>query len=136
MARYKLFIKPSAVKEIEAVVRKKDRQRMITRIRELKKNPRPPGCEKLSGIDKYRLRQGPYRIIYLIQDEEFSVTVVKVGHRKEVYRWASQPAAQAAERKKHISNSRKIIARSLPATLGCWNILLNKQNRGQRWKKK
>ena len=86
MAEYKLFIKPSAVKEIKAVSRKKDRLRIIMRIRELKKNPRPTGCEKLSGIDKYRLRQGPYRIVYLIQDEEFSVTVVKVGHRKEIYR--------------------------------------------------
>lgn len=86
MARYKLFIKPSAVKEIEAVSRKRDRLRIITRIRELENNPRPPGYEKLSGIDKYRLRQGPYRIVYLIQDEEFNITVVKVGHRKEVYR--------------------------------------------------
>jgi mRNA interferase RelE/StbE len=86
VAKYKLFIKPSAVKEIEAEARKKDRLRIIMRIRELKKNPRPTGCEKLSGIDKYRLRQGPYRIVYLIQDEEFSVTVVKVVHRKEVYR--------------------------------------------------
>lgn len=86
MARYKLFIKPSAVKEIEAVDRKRDRRRIIAQIRELEKNPCPPGCEKLSSNDKYRLRQGPYRIVYLIQDEEFSVTVVKVGHRKEVYR--------------------------------------------------
>ncbi len=86
MASYRLLIKPSAAKEIEASP-KKDRLRIIKRIQELSDNPRPPGCEKLSGQDdKYRVRQGAYRIVYSISDEELIVWVVKVGHRREVYR--------------------------------------------------
>lgn len=85
MAKYKLQIKPSAAKEIEAIPQKKDRQRVVDRIRELADNPRPSGCEKLSGQDKYRVRQGPYRIVYAIKDDVLLVYVAKVGHRKEVY---------------------------------------------------
>ncbi|HXV61213.1 MAG TPA: type II toxin-antitoxin system RelE/ParE family toxin [Vicinamibacteria bacterium] len=86
MARYKVFIKPSAAKEIEAVDNVKDRLRIVRRIRRLALEPRPPGCEKLSGEDKYRLRQGEFRIVYAIEDENLIVYVVKVGHRREVYR--------------------------------------------------
>ena len=86
MARYRILIKPSAVKEIEAISEKKHRQRLVDRISKLADNPRPPGCEKLSGQDKYRIRQGRYRIVYSIEDQEFIVYVVKVGHRKDVYR--------------------------------------------------
>jgi mRNA interferase RelE/StbE len=49
-------------------------------------DPRPQGCEKLSGNDKYRIRQGEIRIVYEIADHEFTVTVVKIGHRRDVYR--------------------------------------------------
>lgn len=85
MAKYRLQIKPSAAKEIEAVPSKKDRQRIVERILKLADNPRPPGCEKLSGQDKYRVRQGRYRIVYAIEDDLLLVYVVKVGHRREVY---------------------------------------------------
>ena len=86
MARYKLLIKPSAAKEIESAP-KKDRLRIIKRIQELSSDPRPPGCEKLSGHDdKYRVRQGTYRIVYSISDVGLVICIVKVGHRKEVYR--------------------------------------------------
>ena len=85
MASYKVSIKPSAAKEIEALP-KKDRIRVIKRIKDLSENPRPPGCEKLSGDDKYRVRQGQYRIVYSISDEELVVLVVKVANRREVYR--------------------------------------------------
>ena len=86
MASYRLLIKPSAAKEIEASPRK-DRLRIIKRIQELSSNPRPPGCEKLSGQDdKYRVRQGAYRIVYSISYAELIVCVVKVGHRREIYR--------------------------------------------------
>ena len=85
MASYSLFIKPSAVKEIESVP-KKDRLKIIERINCLAIDPRPPGCEKLSGHDKYRVRQGLYRILYTIKDSDLVVSVVKVGHRREVYR--------------------------------------------------
>jgi len=86
VAKYRILIKPSAVKEIEAISPKKDRQRLVDRISKLSDNPRPPGCEKLSGQDKYRIRQGRYRIVYSIEDQDLVVYVVKVGQRKDVYR--------------------------------------------------
>ena len=86
MARYKILVKPSAVKEIESVPLKRDRQRIVERIGDLTENPRPPGCEKLSGRDKYRLQQGRYRSLYSIEDKDLLVYVVKVAHRKDVYR--------------------------------------------------
>jgi len=86
--KYKVSIKRSAVKEIEAIPQKKERQRIIRRIGQLANDPRPPGSKKLSGHDKYRIRQGSYRIVYSIADSELIVVVVKVGHRKDVYRGA------------------------------------------------
>jgi len=86
VAKYKILIKPSAVKEIEKISRKADRRRIIERIEAFADDPRPPGSQKLSGNDRYRLRQGPYRIIYAIVDDELVVYVVKIGHRKDVYR--------------------------------------------------
>ena len=86
MARFEVLIKRSAVKEIEAISRKRDRQRIVRKIRRLGHDPRPPGCQKLSGRERYRIRQGPYRIIYAIQDQQLIVYVVKVGHRSDVYR--------------------------------------------------
>jgi mRNA interferase RelE/StbE len=85
VASYRLLIKPSAVKELEALPRK-DRQRVVSRIQGLARTPRPAGCEKLSGSDRYRVRQGDYRIIYSIEDVELVVLVVRVGHRRDVYR--------------------------------------------------
>ncbi|HEY5284190.1 MAG TPA: type II toxin-antitoxin system RelE/ParE family toxin, partial [Polyangia bacterium] len=61
-------------------------QRVIAKIQLLASNPRPPGCEKLSGAEKYRIRQGDYRILYEIDDAAKLVTIVKVGNRREVYR--------------------------------------------------
>jgi len=86
VAKYRILIKPSAVKEIEAISPKKDRQRIVGRISKLADNPRPPGCEKLSGQEKYRIRQGRYRIVYSIEDQDLIIYVVKVGHRKDVFR--------------------------------------------------
>lgn len=86
MARFEVRIKRSAVKEIEAVSHKKDRRRIVERIRLLAENPPPPGCRKLSGRNRYRVRQGPYRIIYAVEDAMLTVYVVKVGHRGDVYR--------------------------------------------------
>lgn len=85
MASYRLFIKASAAKEIEALP-KHDRRRIVAKMASLSHDPRPPGCEKLSGLDRYRLRQGNYRILYEIQDLALIVVVVKVGHRHDVYR--------------------------------------------------
>ena len=90
MAKYKILIKPSATKEIESIRNKKDRQRIVRGIQTLTESPRPAGCEKLSGYqNRYRIRQGVYRIVYAIEDEALIVYVVKVGHRKEVYRKGS-----------------------------------------------
>ena len=85
MASYKILIKPSAVKELEAIP-EKDRGRIVYRIQGLAENPRPRGCEKLSDQDKYRLRQGKYRILYQVHDNEVIVVVVRVGKRGEVYK--------------------------------------------------
>ena len=76
MARYKLLITPSAVREIKAIPRKKVRRRITERIRDLADDPRPPGCQKLSGRDRYRLRQGLYRIVYGIQDRSLIVCTI------------------------------------------------------------
>ena len=86
MAKYEVFIKPSAAKELEGAGTKKDRQRIVARIRELTEDPRPPGFQKLSGADKYRIRCGNYRVVYSINDDQFLVQVVKIGHRRDVYR--------------------------------------------------
>ncbi len=85
MANYRLQIKPSAAKEIETIPLK-DRKRLVTKIRGLAEEPRPPGCEKLSGQEKFRLRQGHYRVLYSVDDTEALVVIVKVGHRRDVYR--------------------------------------------------
>jgi mRNA interferase RelE/StbE len=85
VASYRLFIKPSAGKEIEALS-KQERRRIVAKISSLSHDPRPLGCEKLSGQDRYRLRQGNYRILYEIQDLALIVVIVKVGHRRDVYR--------------------------------------------------
>lgn len=86
MPKYSVLIKASAVKEIESIGSKRDRQAIVSLIEALAENPRPHGCEKLSGQEKYRLRKGRYRVVYSIGDQELIVFVVKVGHRKDVYR--------------------------------------------------
>ena len=83
MASYNLVITKSAAKELERVPGK-DRRRVVERIGALAHNPGPPGCEKLSGEDKYRVRHGDYRILYEIVDDQLIVTVVRVGHRRDV----------------------------------------------------
>lgn len=88
MGKYKVFIKPSAVREIEAVPQKKIRQQIVRRIEDLATDPRPNGSKKLTGHDRYRLRQGVYRIVYAVEDDKLVVYIVKVGRRKDVYRGA------------------------------------------------
>lgn len=86
MGRYRVLIKASAAKELQAVSNKRDRQRIVRRIQGLQNDPRPPGSQKLSGRERYRIRQGQYRIVYGIEKDELIVCVVKIGHRKDVYR--------------------------------------------------
>lgn len=85
MANYEVEVKKSAAKEI-ADLPSKDIQRIVEKIQNLRANPRPSGSEKLSGDDKYRIRQGTYRVLYEIDDATLTVTVVKIAHRREVYR--------------------------------------------------
>ncbi len=86
MARYSLRIKKSARKELASIATKADRRRIIRRIESLADNPRPRGALKLSGLERYRIRQGRYRILYTIEDMVLFVHVIKIGDRKDVYR--------------------------------------------------
>jgi mRNA interferase RelE/StbE len=85
MAAYKLLFKESVQKDFHGIP-KKDLRKILSRIKILGGDPRPPGCEKLTGQDRYRMRQGRYRVLYSVEDEERTVTIVKVGHRKDIYR--------------------------------------------------
>jgi len=85
MGKYKLIFKKSVLKDLRSIP-KKDVVRISRCLDNLVDNPRPPGSEKLSDQERYRIRQGLYRIIYEINDDVLMVVVVKVGHRKEVYR--------------------------------------------------
>ena len=82
---YKILIKRSAKKELDKLPTK-DLRRIVDKILTLANEPRPPGCEKLSGEEKYRVRQGNYRIVYSIEDKILTVVVIKIWHRKDVYR--------------------------------------------------
>ena len=84
MAKYSVVFKRSVYKDLRPIP-KKDVHRILERIDEIALDPRGPGCEKLSGLERYRARQGTYRIIFEIVDEQLIVTVVKVGHRGQVY---------------------------------------------------
>jgi mRNA interferase RelE/StbE len=85
MASYELVFKRSVAKDLRELP-KADVKRILQRIRSLVDEPRPPGCEKLSGQERYRIRQGVYRIVYEIDDHVLVVLIVTVGHRRDVYR--------------------------------------------------
>ncbi|WP_183734257.1 type II toxin-antitoxin system RelE family toxin [Desulfurispira natronophila] len=85
MALYKVFFRKSVQKDL-ATIPKKDVERILSRIKALEVDPRPPCSEKLTGLERYRLRQGRYRILYSIQDKQLTVWIVAVGHRKDIYR--------------------------------------------------
>ena len=87
MASYSVFLKRSAAKELEEIGQESDRRRIVERIRALADDARPSGSEKLAGReDRLRIRQGDHRVIYSVDDQSRSITVVKIGHRKDVYR--------------------------------------------------
>jgi mRNA interferase RelE/StbE len=87
VASFKVLIKTAAGKELAAVGSKPDRRRIVARIQGLAGNPLPHGAEKLAGYaDRYRIRQGNYRIVYLVDDDASEITTFKVGDRKDVYR--------------------------------------------------
>ena len=82
---YEVYFKESVEKDFRDIPRK-DLKRILQRIELLAAEPRPSGCEKLTGQERYRLRQGRYRIVYSIQDKKLAVWIVKIGQRKDVYR--------------------------------------------------
>ncbi len=87
MASYSVFIKTSAAKELEAVEPRAVRARIVSRIQGLKSFPRLPGSQKLAGgEERYRIRQGAYRIVYSVDDDSGIVEIVKIGHRRDEYR--------------------------------------------------
>jgi mRNA interferase RelE/StbE len=87
VASYSVFLKRSAAKELEAIPRAADRRRVVDRIGRLSEDPRPVESEKLAGReDQLRIRQGDYRIVYGVHDRDRTVIVIKIGHRKDVYR--------------------------------------------------
>ncbi len=85
MARYRIEVKKSAVKELSQIP-KKDLVKIVKKINSLADNPRPKGSKKLSREEKYRMRYGKYRILYLIKDNLLVIYVIKVAHRKDIYR--------------------------------------------------
>ena len=85
MARYELSFRPSVAKDLRDLA-KTDVKKILARIDSLRDDPRPPGCEKLSGQESYRLRQGNYRIVYAIEDQMLVIEILKIGHRREIYR--------------------------------------------------
>ncbi|MCP4271783.1 MAG: type II toxin-antitoxin system RelE/ParE family toxin [Gammaproteobacteria bacterium] len=85
MAKYEISVKKSAIKELENIP-KKELQKLVKKIQALSKEPRPLGSQKLSHKEQYRIRQGDYRAIYSIDDDNLNVYIIKVGHRKEIYR--------------------------------------------------
>ena len=85
MEPYRIIVKQSVSKDLRKIP-KKEVKRILSAIQALAENPRPPQSKKLSGQERYRLRQGSYRILYSIEDENLVVCVVKVGNRRDVYR--------------------------------------------------
>ena len=85
MVEFEILFKESVWKDLKKVP-KNHLKRILSRIEKLKYNPRPNGCEKLTGQELYRVRQGKYRIVYSIQDNELTIWIIKVGHRSSIYR--------------------------------------------------
>lgn len=85
MASYKIVFKKSVSKDLRGIP-KKDIERILSTIKDLSEDPRPPQSKKLSGQERYRLRQGNYRILYTIEENQLIITVVRVGNRRDAYR--------------------------------------------------
>ncbi len=85
MAEFKIFFRESVYKDFKQIP-KKDLKQILNKINGLAHDPRPSGCQKLSESEKYRIRQGKYRILYSVQDDELTIWIVRIAHRKDVYR--------------------------------------------------
>ena len=82
---YRIEIRRQAIKDL-ARIERKDRQKIAAAIDELAQNPRPVGCKRLRNREGWRIRIGEYRVLYSIKEERLLVLVVRIGHRREVYR--------------------------------------------------
>ena len=85
MTNYKVVFKKSVAKDLRPIP-KVDIKKILSRIDNLADDPSPIGSERLSGLQRYRVRQGSYRILYEIEEHIVTVTIVKIGHRRDVYR--------------------------------------------------
>jgi len=85
MAVYRIYFKVSVEKDFSQIP-KKDIKKILKRIEMLAEEPRPVGCEKLTGQDRYRIRQGRYRVVYSIADNALKIWIAKISHRKDAYR--------------------------------------------------
>ena len=85
MGEYRIFFKKSVFKDVKSIPTD-HLQQIMDRIQSLGNDPRPPGSQKLTGQERYSIRQGAHRITYSIQDRELTIWVVKLGHRKNIYR--------------------------------------------------
>lgn len=85
MARFELRFKASVTKDLRGVPIA-DVRRILERIEALRTDPRPPGCQKLGGSELYRIRQGLWRIVYSIDDHAITIEVIRIRHRRDVYR--------------------------------------------------
>lgn len=85
MARYELRFRASVTKDLRGIPRV-DVERILSRIDALRDDPRPPACEKLAAQERYRIRQGNYRLVYGVEDAALIVEVITVGHRREIHR--------------------------------------------------
>lgn len=87
--RYHVEFTTSAGREIRKLrksIQPKLMKNISERINALAEDPRPPGVEKVEGHDLWRVRAGDYRIVYSVEEDVLTVVVVKIGHRREVYR--------------------------------------------------
>lgn len=85
MAEYEIYFKESVWKDFKKVP-KSYLKRILSKIEKLADDPRPMGCEKLTGKELYRVRQGKFRVVYSRQDYELTIWAIKIGHRKDVFR--------------------------------------------------
>ena len=86
MTSYKVIFHPHVIRRDLPKLPKKDASRIIERIKRLADDPRPSGSTKLSNREELRLRQGNWRVLYVVDDNERIVQIVKVRHRSEVYK--------------------------------------------------
>ncbi|MCK5719403.1 MAG: type II toxin-antitoxin system RelE/ParE family toxin [Thiomargarita sp.] len=85
MVKYKIEVKKSAEKELRKLPQK-NLIKILEKITSLSSDPHPIGSIKLTNQERYRIRIGNYRVLYTIEDDILTIYIIKIGHRKEIYR--------------------------------------------------